>query len=191
MAMNRRGLLSAALAACAGVAIGLRARKRRTHFLRPPTADSAAFEARCIRCFRCAEVCPPKAIRLDSSLALTIDLPYIEAAERGCTLCMKCTEACPTGALTPTAPDSRIVHQSIKMGVPVLARDRCISWRGVGVCRLCYYVCPYPDTAVALVGPQQAPLFDPAQCVGCGLCEEACPSIARAIRILPRPAVVG
>jgi NAD-dependent dihydropyrimidine dehydrogenase PreA subunit len=38
---------------------------------------------------------------------------------------------------------------------------------------------------VALVGPQQAPHFTPEQCVGCGLCEEACPEQARAIRIIP------
>ena len=29
------------------------------------------------------------------------------------------------------------------------------------------------------------PVFDAAACVGCGLCEEACPERARAIRILP------
>jgi Pyruvate/2-oxoacid:ferredoxin oxidoreductase delta subunit len=67
----------------------------------------------------------------------------------------------------------------------VLERRACIPWRGEGVCRLCYYVCPYPDSAVALVGPQQGPLFSPEHCVGCGLCEEACPEQARAIRIVP------
>jgi MauM/NapG family ferredoxin protein len=188
--MERRGLLSAALAAIAGLAIGLRGRSRSVSVLRPPTANSE-FEARCIRCFRCAEVCPPKAIRFESSLSLaSSDLPYIDATERGCTLCMKCTQACPTGALIPTVADSRIVHKAVKMGAPVLTRDRCISWRGLGVCRLCYYVCPYPNDAVSLVGPNQSPLFDATLCVGCGLCEEACPSIARAIRILPTSASV-
>ena len=36
-----------------------------------------------------------------------------------------------------------------------------------------------------LVGPQKAPLFHPEACVGCGLCEEACPETAQAIRIVP------
>jgi NAD-dependent dihydropyrimidine dehydrogenase PreA subunit len=43
---------------------------------------------------------------------------------------------------------------------------------------------------VELVGPRMAPLFHPEACVGCGLCEEACPEEAQAIRIRP-PSEVG
>ena len=184
--MNRRHLLGGVLAAVAGFATGIRARSKRTVSLRPPGAQAnGAFEDRCIRCFRCAEVCPPKAIRLDGTWSFDADLPYIEAKERACVLCMQCTQACPTGALAPIPADLIAVHAAVRMGTPVLTRERCIAWRGAGVCRLCYYVCPYPDEAVALVGPQQAPFFDPKQCVGCGLCEQACPTVASAIRILP------
>ena len=184
--MNRRRLLGGALAAVAGLATGIRSRRKGPVSLRPPGAQlHGGFEERCIRCFRCAEVCPPKAIRLDGAWSLEADLPYIEAKERACVLCMQCTQACPTGALAPIPADLETVHAAVRMGTPVLTRERCIVWRGAGVRRLCYYVCPYPNEAVALVGLQLAPFFDPKQCVGCGLCEQACPTVASAIRILP------
>jgi NAD-dependent dihydropyrimidine dehydrogenase PreA subunit len=72
------------------------------------------------------------------------------------------------------------------MGRPELDQDRCIAWVGNGECRSCYYVCPYAGRAVRLDGPLLQPVFDPRSCVGCGLCEEACPERARAIRVVPR-----
>jgi len=98
---------------------------------------------------------------------------------------MKCTQVCPTDALVPLEAKAEIIAREVRMGTPVLTRPKCLPWNGEGVCRLCYLVCPYPDQAVSLVGPQKAPLFHPEACVGCGLCEEACPEAARAIRIVP------
>ncbi len=186
--MNRRGFFWGALAVATGAAAGAWTRvAKATARLRPPGAKPGrAFDAACIRCFRCAEVCPPKAIRFDTSYSLNAsDLPYLDAREQACVVCMKCTQACPTGALTPLPLDLGVVQKAVRMGTPVLDRKSCIPWRGEGVCRLCYYVCPYPDSAVALVGPQQAPVFDAKACIGCGLCEEACPRIAHAIHIVP------
>lgn len=165
--------------------------------IRPPGALAAGgFEARCIRCFRCAEVCPPKAIRigplLQGGLAGAGDeLPHLELRARACVLCMKCTQACPTGALAKLGADPAEVQRQVKMGRPELDRARCLPWTGRGVCRLCFYACPYAGTAVALVGPAQAPMFDSSHCVGCGLCEEACPETAQAIRIVPLDAPSG
>ncbi len=183
--MKRRGVLGAILALAGSAAVARPWRRPRR--LRPPGARAESeFERRCIRCFRCAEVCPPKCLRFDSLFDWrSSDTPYIDAATRACVLCMKCTQVCPTDALEPIEPDLRVMARRVRMGRPVLDRSRCIAWNGQGLCRLCYYACPYPDRAVAVVGPRQAPAFDPAACVGCGLCEEACPHHARAIHIEP------
>ncbi|MBI3184343.1 MAG: 4Fe-4S dicluster domain-containing protein [Myxococcales bacterium] len=190
--MNRRGFIGGALALLAGATAGLKAKlAKAASRIRPPGAKLGDFERRCIRCFRCAEVCPPKAIRFHSGLDFfSADLPFLELDARGCILCMKCTEVCPTSALEPTPGDPAAVQAKVKMGKPVLDRKKCIPWAGQGVCRICFYACPYAGSAVVLVGPQQAPLFEPEKCVGCGLCEEACPKLAHAIRIVP-PEVKG
>jgi MauM/NapG family ferredoxin protein len=163
--------------------------KRRAHgwLLRPPGALAEPdFLARCIRCFRCAEVCPPKAIVFESTLDIsTSDTPFIEARESACTLCMKCTDICPTGALTRIAPDPKEIARRVRMGEPVLDENRCLAWSRTGVCRLCYFVCPYADRAITVGGRMLAPTFHASECVGCGLCEEACPSEVHAIRIRP------
>lgn len=179
--MNRRALLGAA----ATIAAASLAPRKATAAaaIRPPGALARGdFERACIGCYRCAEVCPPLAIQFPPVLGLAEALPYLDTRARACVLCMKCTVVCPTGALEPVAP------AEVKMGVPQLHRDRCLTWSGTGNCRLCHEVCPYPERAVELVGPQLAPLFHPEGCVGCGLCEEACPEEARAIRIVPKDA---
>jgi ferredoxin-type protein NapG len=182
---DRRGLL-AALAAGAAAAILPRGARASSTALRPPGAlPPGQFEEACVGCFRCAEVCPPKAIRFPSAFSLDGVHPFISARESACILCMKCTGVCPTDALTaiPALPDA--IARFVRMGTPVLKRQDCLSWSGRGVCRLCYYVCPYSGTAVELVGPRLAPLFHAEACVGCGLCEEACPDEANAISIRP------
>jgi MauM/NapG family ferredoxin protein len=181
--MNRRGLLALAAGALSGL---LARRPAAAAALRPPGAlPPGAFERACIGCFRCAEVCPTRAIRFPATVGLDAAQPFLELRETACVLCMACTEVCPTGALAPIPPLPARVEAEVRIGVPVLDRRSCLAWSGQGVCRLCAYVCPVGSRAVELVGPQQAPLFHAEACVGCGLCEEACPVEARAIRIVP------
>ncbi len=183
--MNRRAIIGAVAAALVLTAAPRRARAG-TRRIRPPGAlPPGAFEQTCIGCFRCAEVCPTRCVQFPTTLSLEQALPFVDTAASACVLCMKCTQVCPTHALTPIAPVASIVATQVRMGTPVLERSKCLPWNGRGVCRLCYQVCPYPEAAVVLVGPQKAPMFQAKDCVGCGLCEEACPSEARAIHIEP------
>ncbi|MBZ4415241.1 4Fe-4S dicluster domain-containing protein [Myxococcus sp. RHSTA-1-4] len=186
--MNRRGLVGALAAAAALAVVPKKTRAETKRKLRPPGAlPRGTFEQACIGCFRCAEVCPTKVIRFPSGLSLDVATPYLDFDDRACVLCMKCTHVCPTDALVPLAADADVVAREVRLGVPKLERSACLPWTGRGICRLCYQVCPYPDRAVEVVGPQKAPLFHPEACVGCGLCEEACPETARAIVIEPLP----
>ena len=183
--MNRRQLVGAIAAA---ITLGLVPRKpAKAHpRLRPPAALApGAFEQACIGCYRCAEVCPTTAIRFPGGLSAEAALPFLEPRAAACILCMQCTKVCPTGALLPLVSDPEAMQRSVKIGAPALNRTRCLPWSGAGVCRLCFEVCPYQGSAVELVGEHLGPLFHPEACVGCGLCEEACPDGAHAIRIVP------
>jgi len=174
------------VAAVAAAALLPRRTRAAEAALRPPGAlPPGRFEEACIGCFRCAEVCPPRAIRFASALSLDAVHPFISPRESACVLCMKCTSVCPTDALTPVSAAKDVVAQTVRMGTPVLKRTNCLPWSERGICRLCYYVCPYAGRAVELVGPRLAPLFHPEACVGCGLCEQACPDEANAIHIRP------
>jgi len=187
--VKRRALIGSIAAAIALAAVPRRARADPKKIRPPGALKPGAFEQACIGCYRCAEVCPTRCIKFPSTFSLDQATPFLELSDRACVLCMKCTQVCPTDALLPIAADTEVVGRVVRMGTPVLTRSKCLPWNGKGVCRLCYQVCPYPEKAVELVGPQKAPLFHADACTGCGLCEEACPDQAEAIIIEPFGAV--
>ena len=181
--MRRRGLIAAGSAFVLGI-LGLR-RVTRAAQVFPPSA-SEDFEARCIRCLRCAEACPVDAITVGAKFVVPgSELPVIEAQTRACILCMKCTEVCPTGALSPLSAELVDIRENVKMGLAVLDRTACLTHSRKAQCRLCYEVCPLSGEAIILSGLGQGPAIMASACVGCGRCAEACPTRARAITILP------
>jgi ferredoxin len=183
--VSRRGLFGAVGALAAGT-LGFLHRRTAPGVRPPGAAAEPIFKRECIRCFRCAEVCPVRAIVPSSSFDLFgLETPVVEPRTRACILCMKCTEACPTDALTPVKADLATVQEQVRMGRPMLNKQSCITWSRRGSCKLCFYACPYAGSAVKLTGFVHGPLFVADKCVGCGLCEEACPEDSRAIRIIP------
>lgn len=176
------GLLSVLLPrkARAGSLISSPVRRNR---LRPPGAiREEVFPGKCIRCGRCVEVCPYRCIRpLDIRHGIFAGTPLIEVEQIPCYVCMKCVQVCPTGTLKP-------VHQSqVRMGLAVVDRQRCVSWKNEVLCRTCYNVCPFPERAIQLV--EYRPVVDERHCTGCGLCVHACPMSqedgSRAINVQP------
>lgn len=153
--------------------------------LRPPGALSEeAFLQRCIRCARCAAVCPNAAIKmagLGSGLR-NLNTPYLAPREQACMLCMKCTQVCPTGALTPISADDDAVRSQVKMGRAFVDKAMCYSYQK-RTCGACIRACPFPGVAMK-TGLYEQPIVTDA-CVGCGLCERGCIHIPQAIRIVP------
>jgi len=137
--------------------------------LRPPGAvDERSFTGRCIRCGRCAEVCPYRAIiPLDARDGVNAGTPLIRAEEVPCYLCMECVAVCPTGAL------QRIELAETRMGTAVIDHHTCVAWTEETLCRTCYSVCPLRDSAIHLT--EFKPHVDPDRCAGCGICAHACP----------------
>lgn len=126
------------------------------------------YPGKCIRCGRCAEVCPYRCIELlDIRAGLHGGTPVVRVEKTPCYLCMKCVYVCPTGALTPLA------QHRVRMGLAVIDRHTCVSWNGSGLlCKTCYNVCPFRDSAIVMKAFQ--PHVDEKHCTGCGICTHAC-----------------
>lgn len=155
----------------------------RRGLLRPPgSVEEHEFLARCIRCQRCAEVCETDAIRLAPRAAgATAYTPYIVAETSACDLCLACGDACPTGAIAILRDKA-----DARMGTAIVDKRLCVSHNGTGVCGACFTICPLKGKAITQ-GAHNAPTINDENCVGCGLCEEACivddPKDGRAIRV--------
>ncbi len=154
----------------------------RTH-LRPPGAlkDDDAFNAACIGCGLCGEVCPPRCIRFyRREGGDRVNTPYINPEEKACTLCAKCMEACPTEALTETP------RNEIDMGIAQIDRSACYPWVDRGICGACVSICPLGERAIGFKYWNQYQPVVKSECVGCGLCVEVCPHPSLPIRIVER-----
>ncbi|HYF95330.1 MAG TPA: 4Fe-4S dicluster domain-containing protein [Symbiobacteriaceae bacterium] len=165
---------AATVAAVVSVGKAALASPQRT-VIRPPGAlPEPLFKTFCLRCGKCAQVCPLESIKLDAGL------PYLELRASACDMCRKCPPVCPSGALTlgQTEP--------IRMGTAQIDHDLCWAWNGQ-VCRSCFAICPLQGTALKLeaAGGIQRPVVDPAICTGCGLCEQTCPVDPSAIFVTP------
>ena len=189
MTVSRRHLLGASLASAiaGGAALSPDKSRGRGEKLRPPGArPEGEFESACVRCFKCGNACPNQCIKfhgLGSGLRKAFT-PYIEPRERGCTLCGECAKVCPSGALRPFGDDKDSWVAEVDMGTARVNEGQCYSFHG-RTCGACYRACPLAGRALK-IGLYETPHIDPSQCVGCGLCEQACLHLPQAIRVVPR-----
>ncbi len=175
--------LALALGGAAISAVYLRPAQAKGFYLRPPGAiTEQRFLAACVRCGKCAQVCPYRSIKLAGGEAgVGIGTPYIEPRENPCYLCpdLPCVKACPSGALDRQLREV----EKVRMGTAVIIdREGCLSIRGLR-CEVCYRQCPLIDKAITLETRHNTrtgehtimePVIHKDKCVGCGICEKVC-----------------
>jgi len=158
--------------------------------LRPPGALPApGFNETCSRCGDCVRACPAQAIRLEEGTAG--GLPYLIARESPCVVCtdLSCMKACPTGALRKL--DSR---DQIQMGYAITDQSRCLRGGGYAMydeptsltgedCQLCVTQCPMGSDALAI--DNHGCIEVRHGCIGCGVCEQVCPTETASIWVEP------
>jgi MauM/NapG family ferredoxin protein len=202
---RREFLLQTAAAAAGAVvaaAVGFGQRAPTTRLLRPPgVVNEPQFLERCLRCLQCVRSCPNGIIRITgprsapkglAPLAALESLltPHLEFGEYGCDyLCQVCQQVCPNFAIPLQTLAEK---QNAVIGRAVLAERDCVVFRDRTNCLVCEEVCPVPGKAIGIrEGDATAageklryPVVDTARCIGCGICEAACPSTPLAIRVM-------
>jgi len=186
--------MTAGIGVMAGAGVGLLLRQANTDalgacLLRPPGArPEPEFLAACLRCGQCVEACPFETLRLAVGVGAGIanGTPYLESRAVPCWLCqgfddLRCIAACPTGALEPVTDIA-----DIRMGSAVVDEGVCLAYNGA-MCRVCWHICPFPDRALTY-DRRLRPVVDPEVCIGCGLCDYACPTEPSSIPVRPRGA---
>ena len=159
--------------------------------LRPPGAlCEDAFVSTCIRCLRCVDACPNRALvsiaqGAGGGIAGT---PTMEPRKAACMLCadqegdyLKCTAACPSGALQLVEKNKEDVQAKVRIGVAEIDLALCYSYNNWS-CGACYRACPLAGEAMT-IGLWERPTVHPEACVGCGCCERACIRYPHAVRV--------
>jgi ferredoxin-type protein NapG len=149
-------------------------------YLRPPGAlPEQQFLDTCSRCAACVRVCPARCIRIDSTGSVADGAPYIDADTLACIACdgLYCMPACPTGALQV------LPLNQIRMGLAQWHADRCIRGKGGDGedCQICVERCPIGSFAIETDGA--AIRVHDKGCIGCGMCQQHCPTERRAIEV--------
>jgi ferredoxin-type protein NapG len=149
-------------------------------WLRPPGAVSESmFNGMCTRCGDCVRACPAQCIQMEPASNKALGAPYIDPDHSPCVVCdsLSCMSSCPTGALVP------LTKEAIDMGTALWHEDTCLRRDG-GSCTLCVDKCPLGSEAICLREGRIEVISE--GCIGCGVCQHACPTYPKSIAVIPR-----
>lgn len=167
--MERRAVIALLTGGVASLFLGwFSDTKPANKMVRPPGAlGESEFLATCLRCGKCAQVCPRNAIIIGrGDKGVSIGTPYIIPRRAACDMCLECIPACSSGALRAVEKDQ------VRMGLAEIDRTRCVAWQG-DECKVCYTSCPFYNKGIILEDHKR-PVVDSTVCTGCGICEHVC-----------------
>lgn len=136
------------------------------------------FTSHCTGCQLCVSVCPNGVLRPSSSLDSFMQ-PEMSYEKGYCRPeCTKCSEVCPVGAINLISREDK---SSTQIGHAVWIEKNCVVLTDDVSCGNCARHCP--TGAITMVpidaenpNSKQIPSIDKERCIGCGACENLCPS---------------
>ena len=152
--------------------------KRETPLTPPGSLSAKNLAQHCTACQLCISACPNQVLRPSGDLSnfMQPETSY----ERGYCRpeCTKCSEVCPTGAIKPITKEEKT---AIQIGHAVWVAENCIVNSDNQKCGNCARHCP--TGAIQMVPKDsndpkslQIPVVNEERCIGCGACENLCPS---------------
>lgn len=167
---------------------------RRTSLLRPPgVTDEALFIQRCIRCLHCVQSCPTQIIKATGleAGASSLFTPSLTFARQGCDYrCQVCQQVCPNAAIPLQSLEQK---QRSVIGLAAIDETTCVVFKESKQCLVCEEMCPIPEKAIVFearpartaagVVLLRYPSVVRSRCIGCGICQAACPADPVAITV--------
>ncbi len=151
---------------------------------RPPGAKAEiVFRALCTACGECSKACPHDAIfTFNEESGANVGTPVMIPDRNPCQMCedLPCVSACGEGALELSTGGDGIGRVD-GIGCVEVAESRCLAKAGPD-CGACANLCPGDVDALSFA--ERVPVVERSECVGCGLCIEACPVNPPAIVLL-------
>ena len=152
--------------------------KRATPIVPPGAVGLRNLTQHCTGCQLCVSVCPNGVLRPSSDL---MRLMQPESSyERGYCRpeCTKCSDVCPAGAIKPISVEDK---SSTQIGHAVWVKENCIVVSDGVSCGNCARHCPAGAIKMVNIDPQdkkslRIPVVNEERCIGCGACENLCPS---------------
>ena len=189
---SRRSFLTLAGAMTVGVAVQAQQKKvdgglavienkktfsRVTPLVPPGSVSLSHFTQHCTACQLCVSVCDNDVLRPSTHLSRLMqpEMSY----ERGYCRpeCTKCSDVCPAGAIRPITVAEK---SSVQIGHAVWDSTNCVVLTDKVECGNCARHCPAGAITMIPSSKQPDSLKIPAvnveRCIGCGACENLCPS---------------
>ena len=136
------------------------------------------FYKHCTACQLCVTVCPNNVLRPSSRLEHLMQ-PEMSFEKGYCRPeCVKCSEVCPAGAILKITPEEKTEW---KVGTAGVDYDLCVVNRDGVSCGNCARHCPVEAIRMVRKNPDdekspRIPSVNEEKCIGCGACENLCPS---------------
>ncbi len=136
------------------------------------------FYKHCTACQLCVTVCPNNVLRPSSRLEHLMQ-PEMSFEKGYCRPeCVKCSEVCPAGAILKITPEEKT---DWKVGTASVDYDLCVVNRDGVHCGNCARHCPVGAIRMVKKDPDdekslRIPSVNEEKCIGCGACENLCPS---------------
>lgn len=136
------------------------------------------FAQHCTACQLCVSVCPNQVLRPSGNL-MTLMQPEMSYERGYCRPeCTKCSEVCPAGAIHPITTADKSATQ---IGHAVWIKENCIPLTDGVECGNCARHCPSGAIQMVPSVPDnqdspKIPVVNVEKCIGCGACENLCPS---------------
>ena len=151
----------------------------RTAPLTPFGSDSARhFYQHCTACQLCVANCPNNVLRPSTDLNRLMQ-PEMGYENGYCRPeCVKCSEVCPAGAIKAVSPAEK---SRIHIGTATVDRSLCVVEKDGVKCGNCARHCPAGAIMMVRLHADDPdslliPAVDETRCIGCGACENLCPS---------------